>query len=84
MLSWGEMVQRVAAATGKSKLVLPMPLGLMKLGATLLDWLPFYPVTRDQLTMLEEGNTGSSEVLEKLIGRQVRSFSIAELQYLAR
>ena len=84
VLSWGEMVKRVAAATGKSKLVLPMPLGLMKLGATLLDWLPFYPVTRDQLTMLEEGNTGSSEVLEKLIGRQARSFSVTELQYLAR
>jgi NADH dehydrogenase len=78
------MLQRVAMAAGKSKLMLPMPLWLMKIGATLFDWLPFYPVTRDQLIMLEEGNTGPSEVLEKLIVRQARSFSVAELQYLAR
>lgn len=84
ILSWGAMVERVAMAAGKSKLLLPMPLWLMKIGATLFDWLPFYPVTRDQLIMLEEGNTGSSEVLEKLIARQARSFSVAELQYLAR
>jgi NADH dehydrogenase len=84
VLNWGDMVRRVAKAAGKSKLMFPMPLWLMKVGATLFDWLPFYPVTRDQLIMLEEGNTGSSEVLEKLIVRQARSLSVAELQYLAR
>ena len=84
VLSWGEMVRRIAAATDKSKLMLPMPLWLMKIGATLFDWLPFYPVTRDQLTMLEEGNTGSSATLEKLIGREARPFSVADLRYLAR
>ena len=83
ILGWGDMVQRIASATGKSKLMLSMPLWLMKIGATLFDWLPFYPVTRDQLTMLGEGNTGSSEILEELIARQARSFSAAELQYLA-
>ena len=83
VLSWSDMLQRVAKAAGKSKLMLPMPLWLMKVGATLFDWLPFYPVTRDQLIMLEEGNTGSSEVLEQLIARQARSFSVTELRYLA-
>jgi NADH dehydrogenase len=56
ILSWPEMLRRIAAAVGKRKLVLPMPIGLMKFGATLLDWLPFFPVTRDQLAMLAEGN----------------------------
>lgn len=84
ILGWGDMVQRIASATGKSKLMLSMPLWLMKIGATLFDWLPFYPVTRDQLIMLEEGNTGSSKILEELIGGQARSFSAAELRYLAR
>jgi NADH dehydrogenase len=83
VLSWGEMLRRIAAASGKSKILLPMPLWLMKTGAMLFDWLPFYPVTRDQLIMLEEGNTGSSEILEKLIGKRARSFSAAELHYLA-
>ena len=84
VLSWGEMLRRIAAASGKSKILLPMPLWLMKTGATLFDWLPFYPVTRDQLIMLEEGNTGSSEILEKLIGKRARSFAAAALHYLAR
>ena len=84
ILGWGDMVRRIAAATGKSKLMLSMPLWLMKIGATLFDWLPFYPVTRDQLIMLGEGNTGSTETLEKLITREARSFSATELQYLAR
>ena len=84
VLSWGEMLRRIAAASGKSKILLPMPLWLMKTGAMLFDWLPFYPVTRDQLIMLEEGNTGSSEILEKLIGNRARSFAAAALHYLAR
>lgn len=84
VLSWGEMLRRIAAASGKSKILLPMPLWLMKTGAMLFDWLPFYPVTRDQLIMLEEGNTGSSEILEKLIGKRARSFAAAALHYLAR
>ena len=83
-LSWTEMLRRVAAAAGRRKLVLPMPIGLMKLGAALLDWLPFFPVTRDQLTMLEEGNTAPPGDLEGLIGRPARAFSAANLAYLER
>jgi len=84
VLTWRDMIERIAGAAGRRKIIMPMPLGIMRAGATALDWLPFYPVTRDQLIMLEEGNTGSSEVLEKLIVRQARSLSVAELQYLAR
>ena len=81
-LSWDEMVRRVAAASGKSKILLPMPLWLMRIGATLFDWLPFYPVTRDQLTMLAEGNTGTAAALEGLTGRRATAFSTESLHYL--
>ena len=81
-LGWDEMIRRVAAAAGKSKILLPVPLWVMRIGATLLDWLPFYPVTRDQLTMLAEGNTGTAAVLEGLIGRRARAFSTESLHYL--
>ena len=84
ILSWKEMVRRIAAAAGKTKIILPMPIWLMRIGATLFDWLPFYPVTRDQLTMLEEGNTASSEPIEALIGRPATGFTPASLSYLAR
>lgn len=82
VLGWDEMVRRVAAASEKSKILLPMPLWIMRVGATLFDWLPFYPVTRDQLTMLKEGNTGTAAVLQGLIGRPARVLSTESLQYL--
>ena len=43
VLTWEEMVQRVATAVGRRKWMLPMPVGLMRFGATLFDWLPFFP-----------------------------------------
>jgi len=84
VVSWPQMLQRIAAAVGKKKFILPMPIGFMKLGATLFDWLPFFPVTRDQLTMLADGNTAEPDELAKLIGRQPADFSPANLAYLDR
>lgn len=84
VLSWKEMIRRIASAAGKKKIILPMPLWVMRVGATLFDWLPFYPVTRDQLTMLEEGNTAPVEPLEAIIGRPATRFDQTSLNYLAR
>jgi NADH dehydrogenase len=83
VLSWPEMLRRIAAAVGKKKLILPMPIGFMKLGATLLDWLPFFPVTRDQLTMLADGNTAEPDEVAALIKRKPAEFSSENLSYLA-
>ena len=82
-VSWNDMIRRVSAAVGRSKIMLPMPTGLMRIGATLFDWLPFFPVTRDQLTMLELGNDCSPEPLRELLGREPRAFDKASLSYLA-
>jgi uncharacterized protein YbjT (DUF2867 family) len=82
VLTWKEMIVRVAAATGRHKWFLPMPTALMRIGAALLDRLAFFPVTRDQLTMLEEGNVADVAVLRSLINREPTPFSIDNLQYL--
>ena len=84
VLSWGDIFERITAAAGKSKFALTMPLPLMRLGATMFDWLPFYPVTRDQLTMLEEGNTAPPDDLQSLIGRDAQAMTPEALAYLAR
>ena len=81
-LSWTEMLRRVAAATGRKKTILPMPIELMRVGATALDWLPFFPVTRDQLTMLSEGNRVETGDLEALTRREPAEFSSETLSYL--
>jgi uncharacterized protein YbjT (DUF2867 family) len=83
VVSWPEMLQRISAAVGKKKLILPMPIGFMKLGATLFDWLPFFPVTRDQLTMLADGNTAEPDDLAALIRREPAAFTPENLDYLA-
>jgi uncharacterized protein YbjT (DUF2867 family) len=82
-LTWTDMIVRIAEAVGRSKWIVPMPMSLMRLNATLFDWLPFFPVTRDQLTMLEEGNTADPAVIEGLTGKPPRRFTPAELAYLA-
>lgn len=82
VLSWKEMIRRIAKATGKKKWILPMPTWVMRVGATLFDWLPFFPVTRGQLTMLEEGNVADPETLRALIGRDPKGFTIEALGYL--
>jgi NADH dehydrogenase len=82
-LSWSEMLTRVARSVGKEKMIMPMPTGLMSLAAALLDWLPIFPVTRDQLTMLAEGNVCDPDQLASLIGRPPRPFDPDNLAYLA-
>ncbi len=78
------MVKRVGAAVGKNKTVLPVPIGVMRLGATMLDWLPAFPVTRDQLTMLAQGNTAPPGGLHGLLGHAPRTFGAENLAYLRR
>jgi len=82
VLSWHEMIRRIAAAVGRDKWIIPIPIGLMKLAATLFDWLPFFPVTRDQLTMLAENNTADPAILEKLAARPLKVFDRESLSYL--
>ena len=82
ILTWRDMITRIAKATGRGKWILPMPTWIMRVGATFFDWLPFFPVTRDQLTMLEEGNTADPDVLRELTGTEPKAFSIENLAYL--
>ena len=84
VLTWKEMVSRIAAAKGRHKWFLPMPIALMRVGAILFDWLPFFPVTREQLTMLEEGNVADPEVLKALIDRAPTPFNARNLDYLGQ
>jgi NADH dehydrogenase len=82
VLSWNEMIEAVATAVGKHKLILPMPIGLMRIAATALDWIPAFPVTRDQLTMLQQNNVCSMNRLETLVPGAPTAFSPENLSYL--
>jgi len=81
-LPWPEIIRRIAAACGRHKLILPAPVMPIRLLAALFDRFEFFPVTRDQLTMLVQGNTGDSGAVFSLLGIQPREFVVDELAYL--
>ena len=81
-LNWNSIIHRIAAAIGRKKLIIPMPVPLMKVFAQAFGWIPGFPVTKDQLTMLAENNTAGHTELETLIGRKAASFDKGSLAYL--
>ena len=84
ILTWREMIVKIALASGYRKWFLPMPISLMKIAATFLDWLPFFPVTRSQLIMMQEGNIADPKEMEEIIGKKATPFSNESLDYLKK
>jgi NADH dehydrogenase len=68
-ITWNELWSRLAATLGKRRAQIHLPVGLVRLQAAVLEKLPKPPVTRDQLTMLEQGDsTTDEEPAAKLFG----------------
>ncbi len=80
--SWEEIITIIARASGKKKWKLPTPVFPIKMIATFFDKFPWFPITRDQLTMLLEGNTCDSENLYDKFNIKPIEFSIQNLSYL--
>ncbi len=82
-LSWREILTRLAEVKGRTKLMLPVPaLGVMA-AAAVLDRFEAFPITRDQIRMLLEGNACAPDDLKKL-GIDPKAFSTEALQYLRK
>ena len=81
-LTWKDIVQTIAQATGTGKWALPAPVMLIRVVATALDKFAFFPITRDQLTMLMEGNTCDDEQTVESFGVSAIPFNEASLSYL--
>jgi NADH dehydrogenase len=80
-LSWQQILKTIAESIGKQKIMLPVPVLGVKLAASMLDGFEDFPVTRDQLTMLLQGNICGPGDLRSL-GIEPRHFEVSELQYL--
>jgi NADH dehydrogenase len=81
-LSWPEIIRRIAAACGRRKLIVPVPVMPVRAAATLLDRFRFFPITRDQLAMLMEGNTVSTTRDFELLGLSPAAMTVERLAYL--
>ena len=81
-LSWPEIIRRIAKASGRRKLIVPVPVVAVRTAAALLDRFSFFPITRDQLVMLMEGNSvPTTEDFERL-GINPAAMTVDRLAYL--
>jgi NADH dehydrogenase len=55
-VTWNELFERIAKVLGKRRVRVNVPLGVVRLGAAVVERLPRAPVTRDQLTMLADAD----------------------------
>lgn len=82
-ISWRQILDTIATACGTRKWMLPVPAFGVSTAARLLDRFESFPLTRDQITMLMEGNACPSDALLRL-GIQPTPFSAEHLGYLNR
>ena len=80
-LTWQEILNRIASAAGKRKLMLPVPACGVSVAASLLDRFEAFPITQDQITMLMEGNICPADDLVGL-GVAPIAFNAESLGYL--
>ncbi len=67
-LTYSEIVQAMVGALGRTRISVNIPMGLMKIAASLASILPSPPVTVDQLLMLEQDNITAIDAIEKSFG----------------
>lgn len=81
-LTWREMVTRIAAACGRKKWFVPVPVALLFPVLALLDRFAWFPITRDQLTMLVAGNDCAEETPWTEWGINPKRFTASQLSWL--
>ena len=72
--SWRQMTRIISEACNKRKWSIPVPFSAVKFFALLFDRWSWFPVTRDQLTMLSDGNVCDS-------GKYLSDFNIDEITF---
>jgi NADH dehydrogenase len=83
-LSWKAILTTIAAASGKTKLMLPAPAFAIKATASLFDRYPWFPISRDQVQMLMEGNVCTENDSFARLGLVPTPFAVEQLGYLNR
>lgn len=81
-VTWKKILQTIAQAVGKKKLMLPAPVMLIAPVASVMERFQWFPVTRDQLRMLVAGNCCTEDGFARL-GLEPAHFNRAALSYLS-
>ena len=83
-LTWREIIDIISKAAKKKKWKVPVPAVKMKVLGTLFGWLPFFPITRHQITMLMEGNVCDASEFLTDFEIAPRAFSSEQLVYVSK
>lgn len=81
-LSWRQILSTIAAACGRTKWMLPAPALAVGAAAGLLERFAWFPITKDQLKMLMEGNCCSENDSFARLGMVPTRFRAESLRYL--
>ena len=82
--TWKEIIKLISKASGKNKMLIPAPVLPIKILATIFDRFGWFPISRDQLTMLLEGNTCSGKEAFDFFGiKEPIEFNLESLNYLS-
>ena len=82
-LEWREILRTIAGVTGRRLLAVPAPAWAVKVVAGLFERIPDFPITRDQITMLMEGNTCDASETFRRFQIQPQRFDAVTLRYLS-
>jgi len=79
--TWKEIIHNIAISSKQNKWKVPTPIFIIKIVATFFDSFKWFPITKDQLTMLIEGNTTQDDYFNEF-NIEAINFEIDTLSYL--
>jgi NADH dehydrogenase len=80
--SWKEVIKIITSSYGKNKWIVPAPVFAIKFLASIFGRFAWFPITKDQLTMLVEGNICSSQDVFDMFSISPIPFNSESLSYL--
>nr|VFJ58645.1 MAG: NADH dehydrogenase [Candidatus Kentron sp. FW] len=79
---WRLIIKTIGRAIERHKWTCPVPVLPLNIAAAIFETFPTFPITRDQLTMLLEGNTGDSSDVFRAYQINPTPFDETSLSYL--
>jgi len=81
-LNWKNLIKTISNAYNKKKIIVPVPALAISILALFLDHFEWFPISREQIIMLLEGNTCDSNHIFKRYNISPTKFNSKHLNYL--
>lgn len=82
IISWNQILTTICKAWGKKKWRVPVPAWGIKMVASIFDRFSWFPVSKDQITMLMEGSYCKSNLIQEIFKVELIPFTKTSLKYI--